>query len=285
MRNPASEERTSDSVELWDTDVCFLHIHRTGTNVRLAKMHKIPSEVYWTGNKCSTSKYAQNSIWGRFWIFKITSKAWVLEQSQSAVLRRKYPHGNIVCNHSCDECAISSEPSVCHRLLSILWLLVPVLFTYQRMVCLPVRTKYNHVKTIWKHSHSFQFFLCELMVVETWCRDLVQLLWLCISQFTIPFNALFSITFHVIITSDSFRLRFWQPGNFSVAAADSWFEHFSLFMNHTFVRFTFTISASQVHVVKKRCWFSQVNQFHHFLPHRIEVSLLSSHVNAIHMYG
>ena len=43
--NPASREMISDSVELWDTEVCFLHIQFTGTNVRLPNKQKIPPEV------------------------------------------------------------------------------------------------------------------------------------------------------------------------------------------------------------------------------------------------
>ena len=42
---PASKEITSDSVELWDTDVCFLHIQLMVTNVRLPKIHQIHPEV------------------------------------------------------------------------------------------------------------------------------------------------------------------------------------------------------------------------------------------------
>ena len=45
IRSPASNEMISDSVELWDTDVCFLHIQLMGTNVRVPKIHKTPPEV------------------------------------------------------------------------------------------------------------------------------------------------------------------------------------------------------------------------------------------------
>ena len=54
MRNPASKEMISDSVELWDTDVCFLHIQLTGT-------------------KCSTSKNTQDTSRGWFWVLKVIS--------------------------------------------------------------------------------------------------------------------------------------------------------------------------------------------------------------------
>ena len=41
MRKPASEEITSVSVQLCETEVCFLHIELLGTNVRLPKIQRI----------------------------------------------------------------------------------------------------------------------------------------------------------------------------------------------------------------------------------------------------
>ena len=58
IRKPASNDIISESVELWDTDVCFLHTQLIDTNVRLPKMHK----------RC----------WFR--VFKISSKFWFLKQ-------------------------------------------------------------------------------------------------------------------------------------------------------------------------------------------------------------
>ena len=45
IRKPSSNDMISDSVELRDTDVCFLHIQLIGTNVRLPKMHRTPPDV------------------------------------------------------------------------------------------------------------------------------------------------------------------------------------------------------------------------------------------------
>ena len=64
--NPASKEMISDSVELCETEVCFLHIQLIGTNLWLPKTHKVPPEV-------------------GFWVFKISRKVRVLKQSQSAL--------------------------------------------------------------------------------------------------------------------------------------------------------------------------------------------------------
>ena len=45
IRNPASREMISDSVELCETELRFLHIQLTGTNVLLPKIHKTTPEV------------------------------------------------------------------------------------------------------------------------------------------------------------------------------------------------------------------------------------------------
>ena len=61
MRNPASNEMISNSVELWDTDICFLHIQLIGTNVRLPKIHKIPlTEADFESSKPPTTSESWN---------------------------------------------------------------------------------------------------------------------------------------------------------------------------------------------------------------------------------
>ena len=41
MREPASKEITSDSLELCETEVCFLHIQLMRTNVRIPNIHGV----------------------------------------------------------------------------------------------------------------------------------------------------------------------------------------------------------------------------------------------------
>ena len=43
--SPMSQEMISDSVELWETKVCFMQIQLSGTNVWLPSMHKGPPDV------------------------------------------------------------------------------------------------------------------------------------------------------------------------------------------------------------------------------------------------
>ena len=64
---PASKEMISDSVELCETKVCFLHIQLIRTNVWLPKIHNVPT-------------------WSRFLVFEMSCKIGVLKQSQSALL-------------------------------------------------------------------------------------------------------------------------------------------------------------------------------------------------------
>ena len=45
MRKPASREMISASVELCETEVCFLHIQLIDTKVRLPKMQRTPPDV------------------------------------------------------------------------------------------------------------------------------------------------------------------------------------------------------------------------------------------------
>ena len=45
IRKPATREIISASVELCETEVCFLHLQLTGTNVWLPNMHKTPTDV------------------------------------------------------------------------------------------------------------------------------------------------------------------------------------------------------------------------------------------------
>ena len=98
----------SDSVELRETQDCFLHILLIGTNVWLQKMHNAPFNV-------------------DFWFFKISCKIGVLKQSQSALFGSvSHMTIYIVCNHMCDECKRSNEIIVWHKLWSIFWSIVQV---------------------------------------------------------------------------------------------------------------------------------------------------------------
>ena len=59
--NPASKEMISDSVELCETEVCFLLIQHIGTNVWLPKMHNVPPEVDFESSRSPAKSESWNS--------------------------------------------------------------------------------------------------------------------------------------------------------------------------------------------------------------------------------
>ena len=55
------DQPISDSVELWETDVCFLHIQLIGTNVWLPKTHNVPPEVDFESSRSPAKSESWNS--------------------------------------------------------------------------------------------------------------------------------------------------------------------------------------------------------------------------------
>ena len=104
IRSPASNEMISDSVELWATDVCFLHIQQMGTSVRLPKIL--------TPRLISNPQSRQQSL---------SLGINPVDNAEPCC-----PHDNIVGSHLCDECMKSILPNVCRKTDSILWLLLQV---------------------------------------------------------------------------------------------------------------------------------------------------------------
>ena len=52
-------------------------------------------------------------------------------------------------------------------------------------------------------------------------------------------------------------LREWKL--FCSLRGNSRFEHGSVIVHNIFAYFTLSLSAAQVHMIKERCWFSQIN--------------------------
>ena len=114
MRKPASKEITSDSVELWETEVCFLNIPLFGTNF-------------------SSSEDTKKSPRSWFRIFKVTSKVWVLGQYQSALLCCTSQVAILsVVTHVVSVRCQTSQTFVTSSFLSMLWLLAANLFKDHR---------------------------------------------------------------------------------------------------------------------------------------------------------
>ena len=135
IRCPASREMISDSVELWETDVCFLHIQLIGTDVLLPKIHKTLPEVDFESSR-SLAKYdswnnpslqccAVFPTW-QFWReFKFVcrlSGSWVQfvtdldtlftdHKMSGRPIRAKYKHYKTICDETSDNSRTDSSSS------------------------------------------------------------------------------------------------------------------------------------------------------------------------------
>ena len=112
------------------------------------------------------------------------------------------------------------------------------------------------------YSASCQPFSCRphrpIIQVTSW--GFAQPLCTFICQVTRSSNALFRVTFPCRRTTRQF-FREVSPALafFSCSSRNSWFEHVPLVVNNILVGFAFTLSTSQVHVVKKWRWFSKID--------------------------
>ena len=126
MRKPASRETASASVELCETEVCFLH------NLLI--------------RTCDVRKYAE-------FLLMLTSNLQGLLQNQSletiqvciAVLC--FPHNNIACVHLYDECTISRAKRLSQAFVHFVTARAS-LFADQKISGLPIRATSRHFRTI-----------------------------------------------------------------------------------------------------------------------------------------
>ena len=174
--------------------------------------------------------------------------------------------------------------------LSASWFVVALVYfvtareslsTDQRMSSLLILAKYKHVMTILEQifqqsPRRFQLLLCEQMVVQRWCGDLIQLLDCPVCQCALSFHSFLRMCFHVIRSSDSVRVRF-LPAKwlFNCSNRDWWFEHFlSSSIICSFHLHSLWMHPKDTWSRKKRCRFSQVNEFDQFLSHGLRLGFL-----------
>ena len=158
--NPASKEMISDSVELCETEVYFLHIQLIETNVWLPKTHNGPT-------------------WCRFWVLEISRKIGVLKQSQSALF-----------------CCVTRIAIlfVFTCMMDVRYQTIQSFITgfgpFRNRSCKFVHWPENIMSSntcqiqafqkylrgyFWQFSYRFQFFFFEVVVIDAWSRYFVKL--------------------------------------------------------------------------------------------------------------
>ena len=139
-----------------------------------------------------------------------------------------------------------------------------------------ILAKDNHLKTIWEHTLDNSPPVSDSSFFWTDGRqDIVKRRCAFALSFYSLIRNIARRTFHIAGPRDCFCVKFFPPRqlvNFS--SRNSWFEHL-FFLNDIFVRFAFTLSTSQVQVIKKLMLV---------LQDRPSSSISSSHFYVIHVY-
>ena len=140
-----------------------------------------------------------------------------LETVPVCIVSQYYPHSNNVLSFH-DECKISSDSIVCHRLWSIFVMDRASLFTDHKISGRPILAKYKHFRTNWEHtlwqfSTRFHFFFFEVVVIDAWSRYFVELLRRLVGQLTISLHliSLHDLPYHKTMKKYE---RFWKKGSF-----------------------------------------------------------------------
>ena len=175
--SPVSREIISDSVELWETAVCFLHIQLIGTNVWLPKTHNVPPEVDF-----ESSRSPANQSWNSpnlhcvavfpTWQYCLYSQVWwIYEINRFRRLSQALVH------------FVMDRAS---------------LFTDQRISRLPIRARYKHFRTIWEQTFDNSPTDFVSSSLKLWSSmhgvDTFRL----VRQLTLSFHTLLCMTSHVI---------------------------------------------------------------------------------------
>ena len=64
----------------------------------------------------------------------------------------------------------------------------------------------------------------------------------------------------------------------------SWIQTNSFYCPQYLCLFCISLSATQINMVKKWCWFSQINVFHKYLPQVVQILFLSCHFDIVHIH-
>ena len=152
-------------------------------------------------------------------------------------------HDNVVCDHSCDECKRSNEPSACHRLESIL----------RQLVQVGLRTKECQVYQFWPNtSTSRQFTVSSSSFLKLWsskhgletsCDCSIFLSAISPNLFHVRFY----MSFHVVRPSDCLGVRYsskytWSENDFGSPRSTSFINFF-----HVELRFCFFLQSIWCH--------------------------------------
>ena len=185
----------------------------------------------------------------------------------------------------CNKYTKSNAPKMCLKLLTILWPHEQVGWRtkkYQVYQYEPRKSISEHfVSKLWTILHLIELLLLKsdghrgmalrlCFTAELFCspvRNIFPRLPRTTFHIIGPWRYRFGISFHRGLCFWSF---FCGPGG------NPWFEHTSVIIHNVLANLTFSLSTTQINMVKEWCWFSQINVFHEYFPRRIDVLFLSN---------
>ena len=216
--NPASKEMISDSVELCETEVCFLHIQLIGTNVWLPKTHNVPPEVDFESSRSPAKSESWNSpslhCLAVFptWQYCLYSHVWwMYEINRFKRLSQALVHFVI------DRAILFTDHK--YRVVQFL----PVINISEQFESI-------HVTIV----QQISFFFFEVVVIDAWSRYFVELLRRLVGQLTISFHTLLCMTSHVIRPSKKYE-DFEGMVISLLPRGNSRFEHGSVIVHNFFL--------------------------------------------------
>ena len=152
------------------------------------------------------------------------------------------PLDNIGDNHLCDDCRKLTVPIVGHKIVFILWQILPVFWLTTECPVDKFLPNSSIFKTRCEQTCAnspvfFNYAFCFLVIVQARIGNLMKkLLRLFVCQFAILFHAFPSMSFHVVGPRRNFAWGFSHPGNFSVARAEIRdFKHLFEFFNNRII--------------------------------------------------
>ena len=143
--SPVSKEMISDSFELWETVVYFLHIQLIGTKVWLPKMHNVHPEVDFESSRSPAKSEPWNSPSLHClavlptWHYCLYSHVWwIYEINRFRRLSHALVH------------FVMDRASLC---------------TDHKISSLPIRSKYKHCRNFWEHTF---YNLLKISILLLW---------------------------------------------------------------------------------------------------------------------
>ena len=240
------------------------------TNVWLPKTHNVPPEVDFESSRSPAKSESWNS-------------------PQSALFGSITHMDKIVCIHMYDEYMKSIDSIVCHMLWSIWWWIVWAYLPDHRNIkssnsCQILTFQNNLRACIWQFSNRFHFFFYEVVVIDAWCRYFVSVVESSYSptHTIVPHTSLHDQPCHK--TMKKYEDFEGMVISLLLLRRNSRFEHGSVIVHNIFAYFTLSLSAAQAYMIKERCWFSQIDFFVEYFPHRIKILFLSSQFYVIHIH-